>query len=137
MIINELGGYLIRSDDACFANNEKALLVLFIARAEHNLIKLNDTHREKLCCFIQFSKRMAGWLLLISLICLHNQLCSIIHSIITCKKYRCLRNEMNQIDSKNAWFLLPASFTAKFRLVFVLTLENVFYVSQQKEHRFF
>ena len=60
MIINELGGYLIRSDDAYFANNEKALLVLFIARAEHNLIKLNDTHWEKLCCFIQFSKRMAG-----------------------------------------------------------------------------
>ena len=34
-------------------------------------------------CFIQFSKRMAGWLLLTFLICLHNQLSSIIHSIIT------------------------------------------------------
>ena len=34
-------------------------------------------------CFIQFSKRMAGWLLLTFLICLHNQLRSIIHSIIT------------------------------------------------------
>ena len=41
----------------------------------------NDTHMEKLC-FIQFSTRMAGWLLLTFLICLHNQLSSIIHCII-------------------------------------------------------
>ena len=33
----------------------------------------NDTHREKLY-FFQFSTRMAGWLLLTLLICLHNQL---------------------------------------------------------------
>ena len=32
-------------------------------------------------CFTQFSTGMAGWLLLIFLICLHNQLSSI-HSII-------------------------------------------------------
>ena len=32
----------------------------------------------------------------------------------------------DQIDSKNEWFLLSVSFTAKFELVFVLTLENVF-----------
>ena len=31
-----------------------------------------------------------------------------------------------QIDSKNEWLLLQASFTAKFGLVFVLTLENAF-----------
>ena len=31
-----------------------------------------------------------------------------------------------QIDSKNEWLLLSASFTAKFGLVFVLTLENAF-----------
>ena len=29
-------------------------------------------------------------------------------------------------DSKNGWLLLSASFTAKFGLVFVLTLENAF-----------
>ena len=29
------------------------------------------------------------------------------------------------IDSKNEWLLLAASFTAKLELVFVLTLENV------------
>ena len=54
---------------------------------------------------------------------------------------------IHQIDSKNEWLLLLASFTAKFGLVFVLTLENalevsfsfleVSFSSQQKEHRFF
>ena len=42
---------------------------------------LNDTHRERLG-FTQFSTGMAGWLLLIFLICLHNQLSSI-YSIIS------------------------------------------------------
>ena len=41
-------------------------------------------------------------------------------------KYRCLKNMIHQTDSKNGWLLLSASFTAKFGLVFVLTLENVF-----------
>ena len=31
-----------------------------------------------------------------------------------------------QIDTKNEWLLLPARFTAKFGLVFVLALENAF-----------
>ena len=44
----------------------------------------------------------------------------------TYKEYRCLENVIHQIDSKNEWLLLPASFTAKFGLVFVLTLENAF-----------
>ena len=44
---------------------------------------IKDTHREKLY-FIQISTKMAGWLLSTFLICLHNQLSSIIHSIITC-----------------------------------------------------
>ena len=33
---------------------------------------------------------------------------------------------IHQIDSKNEWLLLPVSFTAKFMLVFVLSLENTF-----------
>ena len=37
----------------------------------------NDTNKEKLC-FMQFSTRMAGWLLLAFLIFLHNQLSSTI-----------------------------------------------------------
>ena len=40
------------------------------------------------------------------------------------KEYRCLKNMIYQTDSKNEWLLLSASFTAKFGLVFVLTLEN-------------
>ena len=39
---------------------------------------------------------------------------------------QCLKNVIHQIDSKNEWLLLPARFTAKFGLVFVLTLENSF-----------
>ena len=76
-------------------------------------------------CFTQFSTGMAGWLLLIFFICLHNQLSSI-HSISTFYQYRCLENVIHQIDSKNGWLLLSVKFTAKFGLVFVLTLENVF-----------
>ena len=85
---------------------------------------LIDAHREK-PCFTQFSTRMAAWLLLTFFICLHNQLSSI-YSIITCKKYGCLKNVIHQIDSTNEWLLLSASFTAKFGLVFVLTLKSAF-----------
>ena len=41
-------------------------------------------------------------------------------------QYRCFKNVIHQVDSKNGWLLLSASFTAKFGLVFVLTLENTF-----------
>ena len=94
------------------------------------LIKISLTMLTgKKLCFSQLSTRMADWLRLIFLICLHdlhNQLSFIIHSIITYYKYRCLRNVIHQIDSRNEWFLLPTSFTAKFGLAFVLTLENAF-----------
>ena len=67
---------------------------------------------------------MAAWVLLTFFICLHNLLSSM-HSIITYyKDYRCLKNVITQIDSKNELLLLSASFTGKFGLVFVLTLEN-------------
>ena len=41
-------------------------------------------------------------------------------------QYRCLKNVIHQIGSKNGWLLLSASFTAKFGLFFVLILENAF-----------
>ena len=44
------------------------------------------------------------------------------------REYTCLKNVYHQIDSKNKWLLLPASFTAKCGLVFVLTQENAFRV---------
>ena len=40
------------------------------------------------------------------------------------KGYRCLKKVIHQINRKNEWLLLSASFTEKFGLVFVLTLEN-------------
>ena len=78
---------------------------------------VNGTHREKLC-FTQFSIRMAAWLLLTFSICLHNQLSSIYLIITYVKCYHI------HIDSKNEWLLYSESFTAKFELVFVLTLKN-------------
>ena len=57
-------------------------VMIFLYQTIWNLGRLNDTHREKLC-FIQISTRMAGWLLLTFLICLHNELSSIIHFINT------------------------------------------------------
>ena len=85
---------------------------------------INDTHRENLFYF-QLSTRMVDWLLLTVFICLHNQLSSI-HSSITYSEYRYLENVIHQIDSKNEWLLLRASFSSKFEFVFVLTLENAF-----------
>ena len=38
-----------------------------------------------------------------------------------------------QIDSKNRWLLLPASFTAKFGLVFVLTLKKSFHFQANRK----
>ena len=38
-----------------------------------------------------------------------------------------LKNVIHQIGSKNEWLLLSASFTGKFGMVFVLTLENTFF----------
>ena len=35
-----------------------------------------------------------------------------------------MESVIHQIDSKNEWLLLSASYTAKFGLVFVLTLEK-------------
>ena len=52
--------------------------------SHHSLLRFNDTHWVKLC-FIQFSTRMADWLLLTFSTCLHNQLSSFIHSITRIK----------------------------------------------------
>ena len=63
-----------------------------------------------------------GWLLLTFFTCLHNQLSSF-NSII----YRCLKNVIHQIGSKNEWLLLLVAFTAKLELLFVLTFKNAFF----------
>ena len=76
-------------------------------------------------CFTQFSTSMAAWLLLTFFVCLHNQLSSI-HSIITSEREQMFEKVIHHLDSKNEWLPLSASFTAKFGLVFVLTLGNAF-----------
>ena len=55
----------------------------------------------------------------------HNQLVLYLQ-LSRIKEYRCLRNVNHKIGSKNEWLLLSASFTAKFGLFFVLTLEMLF-----------
>ena len=85
---------------------------------------LNDTHMEepvlywiqyknwlkyRVGCFWRFSYVYAiNWVLLIPL------------------SYRCLKNVIHHIDSKNEWLLLSVAFTEKLELVFVLTFENAF-----------
>ena len=68
---------------------------------------------------------MAAWLLLTFPV-MFTQSISSIHSVTRIKEYRCLKNAIHQIDSKNEWLLPSASFTEKFALDFVLTLENAF-----------
>ena len=80
--------------------------------------KINDIHRERLM-FHSIQCRNF-WLAASDLFDMFTQ--SIYTSII----YRCLKNAIHQIDSKHGWLLPSASFTAKFELVFVLTLENAF-----------
>ena len=80
--------------------------------------KISDIHRERLM-FHSIQCRNF-WLAASDLFDMFTQ--SIYTSII----YRCLKNAIHQIDSKHGWLLPSASFTAKFELVFVLTLENAF-----------
>ena len=53
-----------------------------ISRAVRSNYKLNDTHKERLILHTVQYRNVAGWLLPIFLICLHNQLSSI-YSIIS------------------------------------------------------
>ena len=72
---------------------------------------------------------MAAWLLLIFFICLHNQLSSLYFSITyqSVQMFeKCDSSNHYQINSKDDWSLLSARFTAKFVLVFVLSLGNAF-----------
>ena len=69
----------------------------------------NDTHMEKLC-FIQFSARIAGWLLLNFLLCLHNQISSIIYYTLY---YHVLRVHMfkkgDSLKRQEKWMAAPSS----------------------------
>ena len=118
---------LIQTDQVLTVNGRKHTHTLACKHEARKTCWLLTIFKGKKFFFIQFSTRMGGWLLLIFLICLHNQLSAIIHCIITHWEHRCLKNVIYEINSKYEWLVLPASFRAKFGLVFVLTLENAFY----------
>ena len=85
------------------------------------LVEINDTHRERLVFHsIQYRN---GWLAASYLFHMFTQS---IKFYTFHHQYRCFKNVIHQVDSKNGWLLFSASFTAKFGLVFVLTLENAF-----------
>ena len=104
--------------------NKKVRYFILVWTLFIRLKTLNDSHREKLC-FAQFNTIMAAWLLLTFFICSHSQLSST-NSTITFEEYRCWKNVIHQIDSKNVWLLVSVSFTAKFGLSIVLILGNCF-----------
>ena len=90
-------------------------------KLQHLLWAFNNSHRERLVFHsIQYAN---GWLAASDLFHVFTQA---IKFYTFHYEYRCLKNVIHQIDSKNGWVLLAASFTAKFGLVFVLTLENAF-----------
>ena len=92
-----------------------------ISRAVCSNYKLNDTHRERLVFHsIQYRN---GWLAAFHLFRMFTQS---VKFYTFHYQYRYLKNVIHQIGKKNGWMLLSASFTAKFWLVFVLTLEKVF-----------
>ena len=91
------------------------------------LIKLTIlTGKSRVLPLFNSVQGMAGWLLLIFFICLHNQLSSI-HSIIAYYEHRYLKNAIHQTDGKNEWLHLSAKFTANFLARFaVFVLKSPF-----------
>ena len=83
---------------------------------------LNDTHSEKLV--FHSIHYWNGWLAASDLFYMFTQ--SVKFYTFYYHTYMIMKNVIHQIDSKNGWLLLSVSFTAKFGLVFVLTLENAF-----------
>ena len=76
---------------------------------------LNDTDMKKLGLYTELSTKIHWYIRLAASddsICLHNQLSSFNSS-----PYRCLKNVIHQINSKNRWLLLSVTFTAKLELV--------------------
>ena len=68
---------------------------------------LNDTHMEELDS-VQELNEIQGWLLLTFSICL-----TINSVILILLPYRCLKNIIHQVGSKNEWLLLSLNVTAK------------------------
>ena len=84
-------------------------------------IGINDTHWDRLVFHSVHDRN--GWLAASDLFDMFTQS---VKFYTFHYQYRYLKNVIHQIDSKNGWLLFSASFTAKFGLAFVLTLENAF-----------
>ena len=83
-------------------------------------VLINDTHKGKLVLYrIQYKnslKNKVGCFWHFSYVYTINQV------LLIPLSYRCLKNVIHQIDSKNEWLLPSVTFTAKFDLVFVLKI---------------
>ena len=90
---------------------------VLLLNSDYAPAQINDTRRERLMFHsIQYRN---GWLAASDLFDIFTQS---IKFYTFHYQYRCLKNVIHQIDSKNRWLLLSVSFTAKFGLVFVLTI---------------
>ena len=72
-------------------------------------IQYKNSVKYKVGCFWRFS------------LCL-----SVNYFLLIPLSYRCLKNVIHPIDSKNEWLLISVTFTAKLELVFVWTFGNAF-----------
>ena len=84
----------------------------------------NNAHRENCVLFSSVQERLVGCFWPFWCVYTFTQSIKFYYILLyyRYKEYRCLENVIHHID----WLLLPANFTAKFGLVFVLTLENAF-----------
>ena len=84
----------------------------------------NNAHRENCLLFSSVQERLVGCFWPFWCVYTFTQSIKFYYILLyyRYKEYRCLENVIHHID----WLLLPANFTAKFGLVFVLTLENAF-----------
>ena len=83
---------------------------------------VNDTHSEKLLFYsIQYKNGCSATYDLFHMFAQPIKFYTFHYHVL-----KSLKNVIHQIDSKNEWLLLSASFTAKFRLAFASTVENAF-----------
>ena len=89
------------------------------------VLELNDTHREKFALDWIHHKNSLKYK--VGCLWRFSYICTINYVLLIPLSYRCLKNVIHQIDSKNEWLFLSVIFTSKFELVFVLTFENAFF----------
>ena len=85
---------------------------------------LNGTHMEKLVLYwIQYKNSLKYR---VGCFWSFSYVYTIKYVLLIPVSYRCLKNMIHQIDSKNKWLFLSVTFTAKLEMDFVLTFKNAF-----------